>query len=81
MLGPGTTASPSLVMKEILVRATSSTAVTFSPSQSSEYAISASTIMPVGSRQSGCVPSGSSLRSIWSAVQRTVATVGMPSRW
>ena len=39
-----------------------------------------STTLPVASRQSGSVFSGSSLRSIWSAVQRTVATVGMPSR-
>ena len=38
-------------------------------------------ISPDASRHSGSEPSGSSRRSIWSAVQRTVATVGMPSRW
>ncbi|OLT53065.1 hypothetical protein BJF88_01490 [Cellulosimicrobium sp. CUA-896] len=36
---------------------------------------------PDGSRYSSVAPSGSMRRSTWSAVQRTVATVGMPSRW
>ena len=67
-------------MKAIRVIVLASSAFTCSPIQPGEKATSASTIFPVGSRQSGSPPSGSSLRSIWSAVQRTVATVGMPSR-
>ena len=35
----------------------------------------------VGSRHSSVVPSGTRWRIIRSAVQRTVATVGMPIRW
>ena len=35
---------------------------------------------PDGSRHSGSDPAGSSRRSTWSDVQRTVATVGMPRR-
>ena len=38
-------------------------------------------IVPDGSRHSGSAPTGSSRRSTWSAVHRTVATVVMPSRW
>ena len=52
------------------------------PTQPACTGTSASATVPVGSRHSlGSAPSGSSRRSIWSAVQRTVATVGMPSRW
>src|SRR6201994_645841 len=79
--GLGTMASPSRSTNAIRVPAVISTALTFSPSHFSEKATSARTTLPVGSRHSGSAPSGSSLRSIWSAVQRTVATVGMPSRW
>ena len=39
------------------------------------------TILPLGSVSSGTAPWGSSRWIIWSAVQRTVATVGMPRRW
>ena len=73
-------ASPSRSMKAMRVPVANSIALIFSPSHRSEKATSASTTLPVGSRQSGSAPSGSSLRSIWSAVQRTVATVGMPRR-
>ena len=34
-----------------------------------------------GSRHSDSMPAGISRRMTWSAVQRTVATVGMPSFW
>src|ERR1017187_4437818 len=78
--GSGTNAWPSRSTKVILVIVLASSALTCSPIQRGEKAISASTILPVGSRQSGSPPSGSSLRSIWSAVQRTVATAGMPRR-
>ena len=39
----------------------------------------ASTTLPLGSRHSLSMPEGMRRRSTWSAVQRTVATVGMPS--
>ena len=67
-------------MKTILVATDASTSLTGSPIQSGHTATWLSTTLPVASRHSGSVLSGSSLRSIWSAVQRTVATVGMPSR-
>ena len=35
--------------------------------------------VPEGSRHTGSLPSGNSLRITWPTVQRTVATVGIPS--
>ena len=52
-----------------------------SPTQALSTGTSASRMVPLGSRHSGSEPWGSSRRIIWSAVQRTVATVGMPRRW
>jgi len=78
--GSGTNAWPSRSTKAILLIVLASTDFTCSPIQVGENPTSASTILPVGSRQSGSPPSGTIFRSIWSAVQRTVATVGMPSR-
>ena len=62
------------------VPADASTSLTGSPIHSGDTLTWLSTTLPVASRHSGSAPSGSSLRSIWSAVHRTVATVGMPSR-
>ena len=50
------------------------------PSQLGARSTWASTIVPLGSRHSGSEPCGSRRRSTWSAVQLTVATVGMPRR-
>ena len=61
--------------------ADASASLTGSPIQAGDTLTWLRTILPVGSRHSGSAPSGSTLRSLWSAVHRTVATVGMPSRW
>src|SRR5690606_26723050 len=76
-----TTASPIRLMNAARARTRSSRSTTRVPIHAGLTVTSASTTVPVGSRQSGSVPSGSRRRRIWSAVQRTVATVGMPSRW
>ncbi len=53
---------------------------TVRPTQARSTCTSISRTDPDGSRHCGSEPAGSSRRSTWSDAQRTVATVGMPSR-
>jgi hypothetical protein len=77
--GFGRMPSPKRVSSATRAPDSSSSALTLWPTQLGENASSASTTWPLGSRHSLSIPDGSSRRITWSAVHRTVPTVGMPS--
>src|SRR6266545_7392572 len=79
--GRGSRPSPSRVRNATRAPVAFSMSNASRPTHSECTCTSASRTVPDGSRHSGSEPSGSSRRIIWSTVQRTVPTVGMPSRW
>ncbi len=56
-------------------------AASLRPAQAAGRGRCTTEMVPDGSIHSGATTSGNSLRMIWSVVQLTVATVGMPRRW
>src|SRR5690606_13579779 len=76
-----TVPSPNRLTNATRAPVASSMARTVRPIQPGWKSTCASRTRPDGSRYSSVAPNGSMRRSTWSAVHRTVPTVGMPRRW